>query len=325
MLLQHQAMLMVSLCHNDMHTPDPHINVIKWNHISVFVLFCMLSLLTANSEAMDIQSLQDQFYQNGWVVLKGCVSDLGLLSDLTATASHVADLHKKKDWNTRAPFDGLRFNLANNFNYKCSGYLSCMKDGHIVELLTALFGTDEWMYDQLGGDAVWPAAAAQQTHSDDPGCDPLHVTDKPGTRHPNEAWKDDIRPGVISCSVCISDTGVDDAPIRVWTWDEMLSTGFMPPSLEDEQSDVATYEPRKLCMSVGDVLVRDVRVWHGGSEHNGILPRVLPSIRAVHPAYLSEYWPTPRMEIASFNRFLAGTPAAKHCKWLVRCDLMAMD
>ena len=76
-----------------------------------------------NSETMDTQALHEEFREHGWGILKGFVANTRLLHELGNTSWYVAHRHQSNKLKERDPYDGQRFNLTNQMNYECLGYL----------------------------------------------------------------------------------------------------------------------------------------------------------------------------------------------------------
>lgn len=107
-------------------------------------------------------------------------------------------------------------------------------------------------------------------------------------------------PAAIAANFAVSDVGCDDGPMRLVPRTQRLPLALAEDVLRgDERWSRASHlekeaeifhrlglRPVLACpLSPGDVLLRDMRVWHAGSPNRGSAPRLLPSAEFLSPWY----------------------------------------
>ncbi len=134
---------------------------------------------------------------------------------------------------------------------------------------------------KLGGDFVEGGNTDDQLmHSDWTECKPLDpnsaadaVCDLPVHSH---------SPPCVCISIAVHDIGLAHGPLRIMTWDSMMDSmgkyGPEPPTLEQECELLALADESIIRCTVpqGTAIIRDVRIWHGGTCNSLGRTRFLP-------------------------------------------------
>ena len=94
-------------------------------------------------------------------------------------------------------------------------------------------------------------------------------------QRPNKG-KDVVISEWIAASVAVHDIEEAMAPMRIITRTQMMQHEFnKQPALEEEPQQ---WLQQKLCMRRGQILLRDPRVWHGGTRNFSEQDRFLPGL-----------------------------------------------
>ena len=123
-----------------------------------------------------------------------------------------------------------------------------------------------------GGDFVRPGTEAYQ---------PLH-SDLAPSRLP-EALRS-LRPPMVSVNFTVQHITAQNGPLRLVPGQRALQPGDVAPGLEEELED---WRRSKVCpLPPGAAIIRDLRLYHGGTPNLSGATRFLPSIELVS----TEYW-----------------------------------
>ena len=234
-----------------------------------------------------------KFWENGFVLLLG-VYDAAQTDALHAACRNVAEKHLLKCTASGIDYGPGRCTMLPEISSKQKEYLGLIRDDAHIQLLAELHG-DRWgrfSVTKFGGDFNYNAGCSywlgtQPLHTDFTQCKPFTPwegnSDDPPCLH---AWQ----PPAIASSVACHDIGELEGPIRSMTWKQMAEWGSFTsrwvPSLAEElafESHRPGLVATKIMMPKGSVLIRDVRVFHGGgwNQSPGSWPervRFLPGI-----------------------------------------------
>ena len=202
-------------------------------------------------------------------------------------------------------------------------YLPILQHALLRDLLIKLVGWHRWI--KLTGDVVFPHCDEdQELHSDWGSCMPLHSPPQWEAWSCKHAWT----PPTIVVSLVLETQTLVKAPLRLLNWSSMASlrSRWPPTSLCQSVRD-------SVCVGVpkGALIVRDVRVWHGGTRMQpgcAGLPRILPNVQCVSDAYVKEFrsnWERadydgpqePRRDCAPSLFEALPTEFQNHCHYLV--------
>merc|ERR550514_200168 len=75
----------------------------------------------------------------------------------------------------------------------------------------------------------------------------------------------------------------DFGPMRIVPGRRVLTNHHMPPCFPDEEVDLR--ESKLFPMEPGTAVVRDLRVWHGGTPNVRAITRFLPNVEVVSEDY----------------------------------------
>ena len=125
-------------------------------------------------------------------------------------------------------------------------------------------GYSSFKHGLCGGDLVRPhGITGQKVHSDG---------GRPCSEHElrNTPW--------MAMSIAVYDIGLTNAPLSFWGIDSMR--GHYDKAVPSARAEVGlNFEETLVCMSRGDILVRNPLVWHCGTGNQGGLTRYLPAIQ----------------------------------------------
>ena len=192
--------------------------------------------------------------------------------------------------------------------------IGAMDLGCLHSLLRRYMRADCWRRYHIvkaGGDKVQPYTFnTQQTHSDGAGGLQLYSTPGPIFSLQGRCWS-----SALAFSFAVHGVSVDNAAIKISDWAAMESyvarNGMNPPAMEDENGVV-----ERLPMPMGSILVRDVRVWHGGTQNERHNVRWLPGF-VVASQYMMDceypygYRPCRNLRNSRWSEVVQGHPGLK--------------
>jgi len=226
------------------------------------------------------------FRQSGFVILKGVLSKASA-DEVHSTCEKLADCITQHD--------PSRMGNRNPGRYSLGGF-QCLRlpafAGHllnceaVIDVLDAIYrqgANDEPLYfvKKAGGDyCCGETAEFQKIHSDMRPAMPLapHL----GQARYGPVHSLDVPP-TISVNYCTAPLHRWNGPMRIIDWDQMrqfgADKGKDAPGLEQELESRPQWLASKLFpLAAGDVVVRDIRAWHGGCPNLSGSDRFLPAL-----------------------------------------------
>lgn len=144
---------------------------------------------------------------------------------------------------------------------RCHGVVS-----DLLLSLAADTGHSSFKNGVCGGDLVRPHGITGQTVHSDGG--------RPCNEHElrNTPW--------MTMSIAVHDIGLTNAPLSFWGIDSMRGYYDKELAVPSACAEVGlNFEETLVCVSRGDILVRNPLVWHCGTGNQGGLTRYLPAIQ----------------------------------------------
>jgi len=123
----------------------------------------------------------------------------------------------------------------------------------------------DWAYGVAGGDVVAAHTTSYQDLHSDQWSYPVNMM----------FWGYSL-----AISVALHDIDVRGGPIRAVPWDVLNDYSMYPKDVADESPDGST----SILMRKGQILIRDVRVAHGGSPNLLDFDRFLPGLQIFSPS-----------------------------------------
>eukprot|EP00927_Polykrikos_kofoidii_P026843 TRINITY_DN23833_c0_g1_i1.p1 TRINITY_DN23833_c0_g1~~TRINITY_DN23833_c0_g1_i1.p1 ORF type:complete len:511 (-),score=63.85 TRINITY_DN23833_c0_g1_i1:106-1638(-) len=236
-----------------------------------------------------VQTAARAVIADGWAVLRGVLSS-GQVRLLADAATEAAEEFMKVDpygYGNRGPrrysFGGA--SLTHHMVH-IPEWAELLDDDHVSAVLAEVFGgTDAYVAVGGGGDLVLNHTDTHQR---------LHVD----LQHP-QMYDVDTPPAAVVANFAVSAVSCDDGPMRLMPrthqWPLLVAEGATRDakferysSLEREAVLVERVgtEMVNICpLDSGDVLLRDMRIWHGGTPNVGDKTRILPSAEFLAPWY----------------------------------------
>ncbi|MDG2026126.1 MAG: phytanoyl-CoA dioxygenase family protein [Acidimicrobiales bacterium] len=182
----------------------------------------------------------------------------------------------------------------------------------LTPIMTALFGSTDYMVRAAGGDFCLPGAVDYQ---------PLHsdVGDRRGERTPFSSYVDpsgaittrELPTPYITTNFFVVDMTALSGPTRQIPGTQNSRAPF--PGLEDEPEWMRL---STVCAApAGAALIRDVRAWHRGTPNLTDEPRPLPNIEFYAP-----WFREPILSSISYDHLLGLTDHGRHITRLITAD-----
>ena len=211
-----------------------------------------------------LRDAADAFFKQGFVIVD--VPDLPLQDLMTWCKSCTID----SSWQHRGEGAGAadRYTMNKTLNicdpvWLKTGLILEHRVGCVFQDIAerASRGTDDrWWFDKAGGDVVMPGCGPMPWHSDWPGrrCDSV---------------------AMIACSIYLEHQDPRQAPMMAIPADKTVFffAGTAESSWTPLQSELDSAV--RLCPKAGQVLIRNVVAWHGGTANDTLRERHLPCMR----------------------------------------------
>jgi len=214
----------------------------------------------------DMSAATEFFTQNGFVIFQNVLD--------TSVCQHLDEKFRAVDWVSVNDFnrrdeDGGRFSMAGSESWYWPGTWAMLEQPYVYEFIQGAF-QDPYRrihITKIAGDGVrGNVLTNQEIHSD--GCGLMRLKYNPKIV--------DKSPACIAVSYAVHDIGIDQAPMRITTWDQQdiyaEKFGSTPPS-----EDASEFLPMlRVAVPLGWCIIRDVRVWHSGTANRTDQTRILP-------------------------------------------------
>lgn len=235
-------------------------------------------------EAGQLERAVELFYRDGFVVVTGALTG-PLLADLRAATDRIIEEITAVDPDNA--MGGGAGGLPHRYSF---GSTSATRHrlhepawANVVDLetttpiLTAIFGSENYLVGGGGGDLALPGAIEYQgLHSDNIWTEPFDPVGGLTTR--------DMPVPVITINFPMVDLTTENGPIRQIPATQRSKDPI--PTLADE---TLWMKHSTLCpVPAGSALIRDNRTWHGGTPNLSREVRSLPNIEYIAPWFRSE-------------------------------------
>ena len=213
---------------------------------------CSDARLVGDIDTFCLSLVLDKFYQHGYIVVPSLLSPdaLDMLHDCHLRSSH---------WRIGNPCS-RRWSCTNPCNNHGDDRWRVIWEAPLAArmlMMASKFCELPMCIGSAGGDLVQPGAQAQSLHSDWP-------------RYSARSMKWGF---ILAVSVAVTDHEESGGLLRLGSWSDLPTHEY--PDLPLESVDLCEC----LHMKRGDMLIRDVRVCHGGSAHAGQFDRPLPCVQ----------------------------------------------
>ena len=241
----------------------------------------------------------------GVVLLAGSVVDIAGadLALLAATARHYmpsySNRREEDRWSLNSSAHVMNLAYVNVID-RCLGGLV----GEAVHAIAGIADAHRRVYiDAVGGDFVAGGGEGQDWHSDD------YYWYKSGFNEPV---------GTIAASVFVADQLFERAPIKLVPWSVLPMPGSMSSAWNPQvQKQLAKFDNMRVLGRRGDVLLRDVSLWHAGTSNSTPEARPLPGFRFMFRGRASdmEYRPARSIPDKFFALFHTSHAVCWHYHW----------
>lgn len=251
---------------------------------------------------------------SGWAVLRGALSS-GRVEALARSAAEEAQGILQRDpprLGNRGP-RRYSFGGASTTHHVLhrEAWSDLADDAVLAEVLALAFG-GAYVLGGGGGDFVLGGTDTHQR---------LHVD-----LQLEEMYDVPLPPAAITANVAVASIECDGGPVRLVPRTQGLPLAFAEEAMQGKDLTLASPLEREaaacarlglqmlaICpMRPGDVLLRDMRVWHGGTPNRGSATRFLPSAEFLAPWYAD-------LTVGSDDHF-APRPALPFASWLRMSD-----
>ena len=209
-----------------------------------------------------------------------------LLCRLSCYLKLILDDHRQREHQNRedtcvAGMLPLRFCINDNQHFNEPCWLDLLNEmfdtNHVVnktieQIFEPFDRQRRYHCDMLGGDVVLPCCSSpQKLHNDWSSC-PLGISHN----------------GCLALSVAIEDVPFEKAAMRIIPRPTSDASAFEhPPMLESEPSQ---WKNARVPLKKGQILIRNVQVWHGGTPNCTTETRILPGIRVWGHELIQHGW-----------------------------------
>jgi ectoine hydroxylase-related dioxygenase (phytanoyl-CoA dioxygenase family) len=162
-----------------------------------------------------------------------------------------------------------------------AGRLVCMNAAlrpPVTRALCAIFGTNAYRCTGLAGDFCLPGSDYQKLHADVAPQDPASGLD----------MRDRVDPPVVVVNYPMQDFTKLNGPMRCLPGTQRSKRAIPALDVESGQSLHSTL----VGCPAGSAILRDVRVWHGGTPNQSGAPRVIPNALFAAPDFLGIVGPS---------------------------------
>lgn len=252
-------------------------------------------------DARDTDIAMISLRRNGFVVLKNVLSDDELDAAYSAIDPMIAHiLEKNISFGNRGPNRMSASGFYKNID-KQDGLYTMRENPQLAKFMRELFKECGYQYGGAGADISGPGSGYQWLHSDDTGSLPFSGDDDIRHRH----WK----PSMVMAHPILEEWHNRNGPLRIIPWTATsagtygnISKEGTSYAKEQEWNFINSWIPAQR----GDVIIRDVRVLHGGTPNRTDQPRIMIALSFYNneavEKYPSKYIPF-RKQDASLPRF----------------------
>jgi ectoine hydroxylase-related dioxygenase (phytanoyl-CoA dioxygenase family) len=240
----------------------------------------------------EIERARDIFYRDGFVVVQNILSEEQLAKLKAGCDREIHSLlANDKERTGNRGSHRYSFGSASRTGQllHCPEWTMLLDLPTLTPLMTAIFGSQEYLCSGGGGDFCLPGAVNYQPlHSD------MHdrieyqrdgKTITLGSFHDPRGKLNyrDLPCPFVSCNFLISDATTINGPTRQVPGTQQTQTPIPTLENEPEWMRLSTVCPAP----AGSVMIRDVRAWHGGTPNLSNEVRAIPNVEFYAPWYRS--------------------------------------
>lgn len=220
----------------------------------------------------------------GYTTLAGALSSSVLKACQQAFHALLADLIQSQ--NPTFPFGNCRMDLPLRPPFLQKEILA---NPHVMGLIDHVLGDDAKL-EYFASNTAMPGSEYQHVHSDTASLFPEQDLTLP--------------PHALVVNFPLADFTLENGPLEVWPGTHRIPESLRKPSRIEAAT--RSVEPEQVLLCAGDVLIRDIRMWHRGTPNQTTTPR--PMLALVY--FRSWYEATPKLTIERKD-YDALSPAAK--------------